>query len=123
MEFDFSKLQEAASDLASKAVKGVNYVAQKGKEKYNRFTLENDLSKAQRQLGAYYYNQVKMGAEHESAMTECIAKIDSILDQLNSLDEDAQPADETVSEEKTCPVCGATVEKDAVFCSKCGTKL
>ncbi len=124
MEFDFGKLQEAASSLAQKAVKGVNYVAQKGKETYSRFTLENELSRAQRQLGAYYYNQVKMGADHESAVAECIARIDGILDELNALEDDGEevvPVSEP--EESVCPTCGAPLAENAMFCSQCGAKL
>ncbi len=122
MEFDFSKLQETAATLVQKATDGVNYVAQKGKETYTRLALESDLGKVQRQLGAYYYNQVKMGADHASAMSECIAKIDGILDALNALEGDVEmPAAET--EADTCPVCGAELADDAIFCSKCGAKL
>ncbi|MBQ8612129.1 MAG: zinc ribbon domain-containing protein [Oscillospiraceae bacterium] len=120
MEFDLSKLQEAAADLAQKAVQGVNYVAQKGKETYDRLSLENELNKAQRQLGSYYYNQVRMGADHGSAMAECIANIDSIMDALSELDGAAAAVQEKGD---ACPVCGAEPTPDAMFCPKCGTKL
>ena len=125
MDFDFTKLQEAASSLAQKAVQGVNFVARKGKATYDRFTLENELSKAQRQLGAYYYNQVKMGVDHESAVAECIAKIDSILDRLNEMEDDGDAAAETPETEcceGVCPECGAPMAENALFCSQCGAK-
>ncbi len=123
MEFDFTRLQETAADLAQKAVQGVNFVAQKGKETYNRLALESDLTKTQRQLGAYYYNKVKMGADHDSAMAECIAKIDGILDALNALEGDVDVAVTAAPEDDTCPVCGAELADNAMFCSQCGTKL
>ena len=126
MEFDLTKLQEAAYELAQKAANGAKDVAQKGKEAYRRVTLENKLSKVQRQLGAYYYNQVRLGAEHESAIAECIADIDSILEELNALEAEPQavpaeqPEEEGASE---CPTCGNTLPEGAVFCPQCGTKL
>ena len=123
MEFDLSKLQEAAADFAQKAVQGVNFVAQKGKATFDRLSLETELSKAQRQLGAYYYNQVRMGSEQGSAMAECIAKIDSILESLNELD-GADAANVEVQEKGgVCTVCGAEHAPGAMFCSQCGTKL
>ncbi len=124
MAFDFSKLQETAAELAQKAVQGVNYVAQKGKETYDRLSLENELNKTQRQLGAYYYNQVRMGADHESAMAESIARIDYLLEQLNALDGEAVDAEPVVEEKGAfCTVCGAEHGSDAMFCAKCGAKL
>lgn len=122
MEIDFGKLQQAAADLAHKAADGVQYVAHKGRQAYDRLSLENELGKAQRQLGAYYYNQVRLGADHTSAMSECIARIDGILEKLAALEEDAKPAD-CAAAEPSCPACGAKVDEGAVFCSKCGEKL
>lgn len=121
MELDLSRLQEVAADLANKAVQGVNYVAQKGKATYDRLTLENELNKAQRQLGAYYYNQVRMGANQSSAMAECIARIDDILDELNEMESGAAAAES--SKGVVCPVCGEKPAPDAMFCSRCGAKL
>ncbi len=123
MEFDLNKLQEAAADLAQKAVQGVNYVAQKGRTVYDRLTLESELGKAQRQLGTYYYNQVRMGADQSSAMAECIAKIDSVLDALNELDGAAEVAAEVQEKGGVCAVCGEERTPGAMFCFKCGTKL
>ncbi len=123
MEFDFTRLQEAAADLAQKAVQGVNYVARKGKQTYDRLALESELTKTQRQLGAYYYNKVKMGADHDAAMAECIARIDGVLDALNSLDSDVEMTAPVDDDEPVCPVCGAELADDAMFCSQCGTKL
>lgn len=130
MDFDFGKLQEAAVDLAQKAAQGVRAVGQKGKNAYTRLTLENALTKAQRQLGAYYYNQVKLGAEHETAITECIAEIDRILDELNALEtaddetkEEESAAASTETDTETCPTCGHELPAGAVFCPQCGNKL
>ena len=126
MAFDFSKLQETAAELAQKAVQGVNYVAQKGRETYDRLSLENELNKAQRRLGAYYYNQVRMGADHEVVMAECVSRSDDLLEQLNALDgEPVEPVGEEQTGEKGpyCAECGAVHDSDAVFCAQCGAKL
>ena len=122
MEFDFSKLQDAAAELAQKAVQGVSYAAQKGRETYDRLALENELHKAQRQLGTYYYNQARMGADHSAAMEKCLARIDSLLDKLSEMEGTAKTAK---NEEKgpCCTVCGAEHDAGAMFCVKCGTKL
>ena len=123
MEFDFSKLQETAAELAQKAVQGVNYVAQKGRETYDRLALENELHKTQRQLGAYYYNQARMGANHGTEIETCLTRIDDLLDRLGELDGAAAQTAETEQKGPYCAVCGAEHDSDALFCVKCGTKL
>ena len=121
MDFDFSKLQDAAAELAHKAVQGVSYVAQKSRETYDRLALENDLHKAQRRLGAYYYNQARMGADHRAEMDACLTEIDGLLDRLEAM-EGAAAAAKPEEKGPYCTVCGAEYDSGAMFCSRCGTK-
>ena len=123
MEFNFSRLQETAAELAQKAVQGVNYVARKGRETYDRLSLENELHKTQRQLGACYYNQARMGADHGAMIEECMAKIDDLLDRLGELDDTAGKAAENEEKGPCCTVCGAEHDSGALFCVRCGAKL
>ena len=120
MEFDFSKLQEAAAELAQKAAQGVSYVAQKGRETYDRLALENELHKAQRRLGVYYYDQARMGADHRVAMEECLTEIDGLLDRLEEMEDTS--AAKTEEKGPCCTGCGAACEPGAMFCAQCGTK-
>ena len=118
MEFDFSKLQGAAAELAHKAVQGVSYVAQKGRETYDHLALENDLHKAQRRLGVYCYSQSRTGADHRTAMETCMTEIDSLLARLQEM----EGAAETEQKGPCCTVCGAEYDSGAMFCVRCGTK-
>ena len=116
---DFEKWVEMGKNLANRAVDAAGDLVDKGKEKLDRVSLENQLAKAQRQLGALVYSLKKSGETNDELVEHYISVIADVEARMN--------AQEAASAEKycvsICPQCGAQVEEDAGFCSRCGAKL
>lgn len=125
----------------------------KASRKMTRISLENDLAKAQRQLGTLYYLMRKTGEENEELLTQHYEEVAAIEEKLEALlaedaveetpeeaetREEAEATEETAAakeprqpeafekeaeEETLCPVCGAKVKVTDVYCPTCGAKL
>lgn len=111
-------LQKGAK-VAGSTAKLAGDLVEKGKVKVSQLSIENELAKAQRQLGAFVYTCKKNGVEDEQQLAEYCAKITDIEEQLNFYKTEGM-SDEVVA---ICPECGAEVRENALFCVRCGTKL
>lgn len=114
------KLQYAVkqvSSAADKAAKGAGRLAKKGKEALDCKTLQKELERAQRLLGAAAYEALRAGlpVEEEPAAKKYVREIERLSAELAQL----RPTEDTV----ICKKCGARVREDAMFCSGCGAKL
>ncbi|WP_243165999.1 zinc ribbon domain-containing protein [Anaerofilum hominis] len=113
------QFMDAAREVANKAVDTAENLAARGRDKLDRMSLENELAKAQRQLGALVYSLRKSGEENPGLVDHYIEIIAGVEEKLNE-HEAAQAERYCVS---ICPECGAEVAEDAGFCSHCGAKL
>ena len=124
----FDNLLENSAKVADKVAKKTGEYIDKGKEKFNELSLENELSKAQKQLGALVYALHKSGESNDELVNqyiEEIAKIEAQLEAVRAEEEeegtvviDIDPED--VKEVKFCPTCGKNVDEDDAFCKYCG---
>ena len=127
----FDNLLENSAKMADKVVKVTGEYIDKGKEKINELSLENELSKAQKQLGALVYALHKTGESNDELVNqyiEEIAKIEKQLEEVRneSCEEaeaviDIEPGD--IKEVKYCRNCGKDVDDDDAFCKNCGTAV
>ena len=99
------QFMDAAREVANKAVDAAGNLAAKGKDKLDRMSLENELAKAQRQLGALVYSLRKSGEENPDLVEHYIEVIADVEAKLNE-HEAAQAERYCVS---ICPECGAEV--------------
>ncbi len=106
-------LTSASKDIAKKAKDFVDVNTVK--------TAINDqkkiISKAYERIGEQYYKEHVEAGNYEyeiefEIIGEATAKIKELNEQLR-----------TLKKIHVCKECGATVPLDAVFCSRCGTKL
>lgn len=92
----FEDLMEASAKLADHAVKVAGDAIEtskviaseamdKGKKKVNELSLETDLSKAQKQLGALYYVMRKTGEFNEELLTQYFNDVAEIEEKLEAL--------------------------------------
>ena len=95
----------------------------KGKRKVSKLALENDLAKAQRQLGALVYVMHKTGEHNEELMAQYIDDVAKIEMQLEEFKEEDIPYAPEAPELKVCPTCGSVITEGDLFCRGCGTKI
>lgn len=104
-----AKIADQAAKVAGEAFEQSKVLAGEavdmGKRKMNILALENDLAKAQRQLGALYYVMRKTGEENEELMTQYYEDVVRINDQLEKLKAEDRSAEEEVCEEECGDVC------------------
>lgn len=126
----FDNLLENSAKMADKVVKVTGEYIDKGKEKINELSLENELSKAQKQLGALVYALHKTGESNDELVNQYIEEIAKIEKQLEEVRNengeenvviDIEP--EEIKEVKYCRNCGTDVDSDDAFCKNCGTAV
>ena len=141
-ELDIEMLKEQGLQLVDSAKRTAQDLADKGKNKLDLLNQQARLSKAQRQLGALVYSLHKAGEENPALVEkyiDAVAEVEKAIEEIkaNMTDDEraeveAAPAeDEDIVEEpiqlrgetKTCPVCKAEVDGDALFCNHCGAQL
>ena len=149
-ELDIEMLKEQGLQLVDSAKKTAQDLADKGKNKLDLLNQQARLSKAQRQLGALVYSLHKAGEENPALVEkyiDAVAEVEKAIEEIKAnmtdderaeveAQEDAEPEAATAEEEeieeepiqlrgetKTCPVCKAEVDGDALFCNHCGAQL
>lgn len=140
-ELDIEMLKEQGLQLVDSAKKTAQDLADKGKNKLDLLNQQARLSKAQRQLGALVYSLHKAGEENPALVEkyiDAVAEVEKAIEEIkanmtaeNTEPEAAPAEDEEIEEEpiqlrgetKTCPVCKAEVDGDALFCNHCGAQL
>ena len=142
-ELDIEMLKEQGLQLVDSAKKTAQDLADKGKNKLDLLNQQARLSKAQRQLGALVYSLHKAGEENPALVEKYIEEIKANMtdderaeveaqETAENTEPEAAPAeDEEIEgepiqlrgETKTCPVCKAEVDGDALFCNHCGAQL
>lgn len=104
-----AKIADQAAKVAGEAFEQSKVLAGEavdmGKRKMNILALENDLAKAQRQLGALYYVMRKTGEENEELMTQYYEDVVRINDRLEKLKAEDRSAEEGVCEEECGDCC------------------
>uniref|UniRef100_UPI00402672EE zinc ribbon domain-containing protein n=1 Tax=Gemmiger formicilis TaxID=745368 RepID=UPI00402672EE len=151
-ELDIEMLKEQGLQLVDSAKKTAQDLADKGKNKLDLLNQQARLSKAQRQLGALVYSLHKAGEENPALVEkyiDAVAEVEKAIEEIKAnmtdderaeveAQENAEPEEETApaedeeiveepiqlrGETKTCPVCKAEVDGDALFCNHCGAQL
>ena len=133
-ELDIEMLKEQGLQLVDSAKKTAQDLADKGKNKLDLLNQQARLSKAQRQLGALVYSLHKAGEENPALVEkyiDAVAEVEKAIEEIKANMTDDERAEVEAQEEpiqlrgetKTCPVCKAEVDGDALFCNHCGAQL
>lgn len=115
LENIISKVKNAA-DVAYKKT---DEVMEKSKLMWSRNQINGDIKKAYEKLGNVIYRSVKTDNENVELVEEYIKQIDSLLSQLAQVNEKIAELKNQV----ICKNCGLLNPSEAVYCSKCGSKL
>lgn len=134
MTIDFDKILQKGSAMVDTVQQGAKDLAQKGKKQLDLAAAQNQLSKAQRQLGALVYSLARNGEENKPLVNKYIESIAAIEQQIDDLraqeglqseeTEETQVVEPEAGEAaRFCPQCGTAVSQDALFCNGCGAQL
>ncbi len=97
----------------------VSGYASAGKQKLDVMSLEAELSKAQRQLGALVYSLKKTNQEDEALTKQYMDTIDDIYDKIEHAKTLSQPI---TSQTRHCSGCTERLSNSDIFCPRCGQR-
>jgi len=106
-------------DFFDVACKKTDEMVTTSKQKFDIASIEGKRAKLYQILGKKYYNELK-NTEIEDV------KIKSLVDEIKSMTQKIDALRESVNSTKnkrSCPSCGAAVDKLSVYCNICGERL
>ena len=89
------------------------------KLKFSIADIEGDIAKLMREIGETVYEAYKDNKEPDEAINEKCAEI---AEKYANIAEMRAKLNE-LKNITICPKCGAPMDKDSLFCAKCGEKL
>ncbi len=107
------KAQETGKYIADKADQVVDYVTLE----YKASSLRGNIDRCYKELGVLYYRISQSKCQDGGQLQEKIDQIESLLCELNALQEDM------AKYKNICAQCGTKNQAKAEYCSKCGAKL
>lgn len=109
---------KAASDAASKAAKKTSELTASAKLRYKLHTEQTRLSVIYEKIGRLYYDSIKSGIDNTAKIAELTAEVEAVNAEIARCT--AKLAE--MKRKRVCPACNAEIDKDSVFCPRCGTK-
>ena len=119
----FDELLESSAKVADKVAKVTGEYIDKGKDKISELSLENEFSKAQKQLGALVYALHKSGETNDELVKQYIDDIAKIEAQLEEMRKETAAEPATAEVINFCRNCGAQASVEDAFCKNCGNSL
>ena len=117
MDF-FDDLYKKLTVAANQTAKETTRLSGLAKVKFNLMKEKSKLEDAYKVLGEVYYKQLKNGEVDEKATAAAYDKIEKTFVEI----EKYQTEINLMSNVKICTSCGEKVDKDMVYCPKCGAK-
>ncbi len=116
---DKNTIIEESKKLLNTVTETVSGYATAGKQKLDIMSLESELSKAQKQLGALVYSLYKTGQEDGELTQQYMDAIDDIYEKIEHAKTLSQPVTQHT---RHCSCCGNRLADNDIFCAKCGQR-
>ena len=118
MDF-FDNALDKAKEVFNVACKKTTEVVSIEKQKFDIASLENKRAKDFEKLGRLYYKYFRNldidNEEISDVIIDIKEKNKKILELKNEIN--------NIKNKRNCPACGASIDKNSVFCNSCGMKL
>lgn len=108
-------VKSAANTVSKRTGEIVDY----SKLKFTASGLAGEIRKKYQTLGEEVYACTKIGTDDNRSIELLIEEIDQLKAQLQATNELIMAAKNKI----LCPVCKAELDKDSIFCNKCGSKI
>ncbi len=118
----FDKLKDAADKLGDTVEKGVKTGSENYKKMTEKSRLKKEISQLETGINDVYVEIGKKFAEANPDNEEYAEFFTSIKDKAAQI-EDLKNQLVALEDKLACPVCGASIPKEAKFCDKCGAKI
>lgn len=118
MNIDFDQILDKAREAVGAVAKKTDEVVEYSKLKYERAKLNAELERLHRELGVATYEAMK-GEDCAEMMDALCEEIDLLLIDMAALDDMIDEKQKVV----TCPKCGAKLDRECAYCSKCGNAM
>ncbi len=111
---DFSQRISRTGKEVGEKVKETSEVVRLRQKKSSN---ESKLQDVYAEIGRLYYE-----SHSEEVPEEMLPYFEKVTELQADMEEEQAEID-SIRKTKTCPVCGASMEEDCVFCSRCGAKI
>lgn len=115
----FDDVVDKAKDLAETVGKQTEKVVEISKLKLQVSQVNSDVKHAYEKLGSAIYNMKKANYEDEGLIASVVEEIDGLMEERVR----AEAKLATLKNMVICEACGAKNQQDAVYCTKCGSRL
>lgn len=116
---DFYNFVDMAKRGFDTAVQKTETAVNISKQRLDQASLESKLSKSYEILGKYCYDAIIHNGDVDGDSVKPI--IDDIAEKISQI-EDIKREIINARNKKVCKECGTEMDKEAAFCSKCGSK-
>jgi len=114
----FNELTQKVSNTAKAAAKKSNDIVEITKLNMSISAEEDKIKKLYTEIGKALYEAYKKGEVLPDAFRESCEKIKTYDENIKHMKQKVLE----LKNLKACPNCGAELEADVLYCSKCGTK-
>ena len=108
-----------AKSAANAVGKKAGQIVDLSKLRFNAAEINKEIEYNFEALGRLVYDAEKNSEEASALVSECVAEIDALFEQLDAIH--AQIA--VLKKRVKCKSCGYENSQGAVFCNRCGKKL
>lgn len=115
----FDDIIIGAKSLTSEFTDKTSKFASISKLRITAAELSGEINKRYEALGRIVYEAQKAENDITEMTAECVKGIDALYTRLDDIN--AKIA--TLRDKKYCPSCGAVVEMNSIYCSRCGNRV
>lgn len=109
----------AVKSAAGTVCKKTGRVVDMSKLRLTAAEITKEIDSRYEALGRLVYDSRKAGTDIDGLIEECTRSIDALYTRLDEVNNRIA----RMKDKKYCETCGAIIDKNALFCSRCGSRI